>query len=133
MLSNAKITAVVPVTDLARSRSFYEGILGLTPKHVLPQQMVTEYENAGTTLLIYQRETASSGEHTIAGFTLEQSDFDDAVVSLLNHGVKFDVFNPPGVQLNWDARGVLQEENGAAAWFKDPDGNVLSIMTGTMG
>lgn len=133
MLSNAKITAVVPVTDLSRARQFYEGTLGLTPKHLLPQQMVAEYENAGTSLIVYQRETASSGEHTIAGFTLGQDEFNAAVKSLLERGVTFDVFNPPGVQMDWDDQGVLREKNGAAAWFKDPDGNVLSLMTGTMG
>lgn len=129
MLSNARISAVIPVTNLVRSREFYEGVLGLAVFTERLDQGTVIYHSAGTYLSIYQRQTASSGEHTIAGFEIE-GDFDTVVNGLLAHGVRFDTFEIPGVDLPWDDRGVLKVGNQASAWFKDPDGNVLAIGTG---
>jgi catechol 2,3-dioxygenase-like lactoylglutathione lyase family enzyme len=133
MLSNGKISAVVPVTNLARARNFYEGTLGLTPNSNVESAGAIEYENAGSMLILYERETPTSGEHTTLGFMLSAADFEAAVDGLRAKGVTFDVWNPPGVELSWDSKGVMRMDNGASAWFKDPDGNVISLMTGTMG
>src|SRR5262245_6028512 len=105
MLTNAKIGAVIPVTDLDRARKFYEGVLGLP---ILKEDLAMGsvfYSSAGTYLQIYQRPTASSGEHTIAGFELGDG-FDAAVDDLIAHGITFDTFEIPGVNLPWDERGV---------------------------
>lgn len=129
MLSNARISAVIPVTDLDRAREFYEDVLGLPVFREELEQGVVMYRSAGTYLTIYERQTPSSGEHTIAGFELG-GDFDAAVDALLAHGITFDTFEIPGVDMPWDDRGVLLDGNRAGAWFKDPDGNVLSISKG---
>jgi predicted enzyme related to lactoylglutathione lyase len=126
MLSNARIGAVIPVTDLQRARSFYENALGLNIDRVMQDQMTVIYTNAGTRLTVYQRQTASSGEHTIASFSVG-SDFDDVVDSLLNRGVTFDTFDIPGMEMNWDDRGILTDGSQHLGWFKDPDGNVLVV------
>jgi len=129
MLSNSRISAVIPVTDLARARQFYEGVLGLTVLREILEQGTVIYHSAGTYLTIYQRQTASSGEHTIAAFELE-GDFDAVIDRLSARGVTFDTFEIPGVDLPWDDRGVLKDGNRSSAWFKDPDGNVLAIGKG---
>jgi catechol 2,3-dioxygenase-like lactoylglutathione lyase family enzyme len=129
MLSNARISAVIPVTDLARARDFYEGILGLPVLREVLDQATVIYQSAGTYLMIYQRQTASSGEHTIAGFEVE-GDFDAVVDALISYGITFDTFEIPGVDMPWDDRGVLNDGTRASAWFKDPDGNVLAISSG---
>jgi catechol 2,3-dioxygenase-like lactoylglutathione lyase family enzyme len=129
MLANATFTAVIPVTDLDRARDFYEGVLELNVYQAVPEQGTIVYESHGTHLLIYQRQTASSGEHTVAGFEL-QGDFDAVVDGLLARGVTFDTFEIPGVELPWDERGVLNDGQRASAWFKDPDGNVLALSQG---
>jgi catechol 2,3-dioxygenase-like lactoylglutathione lyase family enzyme len=127
MLANAKISATIPVTDLARAREFYEGVLGL---EVLQEGFLDEgtiiYQSGGTHLTVYQRPTASSGEHTLAGFEIE-GDFDSVIDALLAKGITFDTFEMPGVDASWDDRGVLSDGKNLAAWFKDPDGNVLVI------
>ena len=129
MLANATFTAVIPVTDLDRARDFYEGVLELNVFRAIPEQGTVVYESNGTRLLIYQRQTASSGEHTVAGFEIE-GDFDAVVDGLLARGVTFDTFEIPGVELPWDERGVLNDGQRASAWFKDPDGNVLALSQG---
>jgi catechol 2,3-dioxygenase-like lactoylglutathione lyase family enzyme len=129
MLANSHIVAVIPVTDLARARKFYEGVLGLSVSTNNVDQGVVIYESAGTHLMIYQRPTASSGEHTIAGFDVA-GDFDAVVDGLIARGVKFDTFEIPGAELPWDDRGVLNDGIRASVWFKDPDGNVLNVGKG---
>jgi catechol 2,3-dioxygenase-like lactoylglutathione lyase family enzyme len=131
MLSNARISAVIPVTDLARAHEFYEGVLGLPVFRERLEQGTVIYHSAGTYLTIYQRQTASSGEHTIAGFELE-GDFDAVVDGLMARGITFDTFEIPGVDLPWDDRGVLNDANRPSAWFKDPDGNVLVVGKGAI-
>ena len=129
MFSNAKMIATIPVTDIDRAREFYEGLLGLNVSREEPEQGVVLYEGGGTMLLVYQRATASSGEHTVATFQLDQG-FDDAIDYLLDNGVTFDTFEIPGMDLPWDDRGVLDDGTRASAWFKDPDGNVLAVGSG---
>jgi catechol 2,3-dioxygenase-like lactoylglutathione lyase family enzyme len=129
MLSNARISAVIPVTDLARARDFYEGILGLPLLTEVLDQGTVIYQSTGTYLTVYQRQTASSGQHTIAAFELG-GDFDAVVDALMSYGITFDTFEIPGVDLPWDDRGVLNDGTRATAWFKDPDGNVLAIGNG---
>jgi catechol 2,3-dioxygenase-like lactoylglutathione lyase family enzyme len=129
MFSNAKIMPTIPVTDIDRARDFYEGLLGLDVYMEDEEQGSVLYESAGTRLLVYQRATASSGEHTVASFQLED-DFDDAIDYLLDNGITFDTFEMPGMDLPWDDRGVLSDGQRSTAWFKDPDGNVLAVGSG---
>jgi catechol 2,3-dioxygenase-like lactoylglutathione lyase family enzyme len=126
MFSRAKITAVIPVTDIDRARIFYEDLLGLPIHEEIPEQNTMIYSAGGTYLLIYQRATASAGDHTIAGFELGDA-FDDVVDYLLDNGIVLDTFEIPGVEMPWDDRGVLWEGDRASAWLKDPDGNVIAI------
>ncbi|MAS36301.1 MAG: glyoxalase [Anaerolineaceae bacterium] len=131
MLSNAKISAVVPVTDLGRARDFYEGVLGLSVWREDQERGTVLYHGAGTYLLIYVRQTASSGEHTIVAFEIE-GDADAVLDGLIEQGITFDTFEIPGVEMQWDDRGVLKDGAMVAAWFKDPDGNVINVGQGTL-
>ena len=129
MLSKARISAVIPVTDLARARQFYEGVLGLAIAEDQSQQGAIVYEASGTHLTVYQRASASSGDHTIAGFRLSMADFEAVADQLIAAGVIFNTFDMPGMENAWDARGVLTYGDNKAAWFTDPDGNILSVGT----
>ena len=129
MFSNAKMMATIPVTDIDHAHDFYEGLLGLNVYQVNEEQGSILYEGGGTMLLVYQRATASSGEHTVASFQLEDG-FDDAIDYLLDNGITFDTFEIPGMDLPWDDRGVLSDGERSTAWFKDPDGNVLAVGSG---
>jgi len=128
MLTNASVMAVIPVTDIARAREFYEGVLELEVIREILEQGTVVYQLSGTHLLIYQRATASSGEHTVASFQVGE-DFDQIVDGLIARGITFDTFEIPGVELPWDDRGVLMSEEMSTGWFKDPDGNVLALGT----
>lgn len=129
MLSNASIIAMIPVTDIERARDFYEGLLGLNVVMENIDEGSVLYESRGTRLLVYQRATPSSGEHTVASFHIDEG-FDDVVNSLLDNNITFDTFEMPGRDLPWDDRGVLTDGNRSSVWFKDPDGNIIAIGSG---
>jgi len=121
MLSDARIDAALPASDLERARRFYEEKLGLTPASEFEGGLV--YEGAeGTRFLLFPSFGAPSGDHTQIGFTV--SDFDAEVAELRSRGVVFEEYDLPGLKT---VDGVAEFAAGKTAWFKDSEGNVLSI------
>jgi catechol 2,3-dioxygenase-like lactoylglutathione lyase family enzyme len=126
MLSGARFATILPSTDLARSRAFYEGQLGLTVAKADDYGVAL---NAGEgTLFIYTRETVTPAEHTVAGW--EVPDIRAAVQELTSRGVVFEQYDFPG--LKTDELGIAIMDGGAelSAWVKDPDGHILAINQG---
>jgi predicted enzyme related to lactoylglutathione lyase len=116
-----KITEIAfscyPVTDMARARAFYEGILGLMPTMVVgePDGMQwTEYDIANGTLSIGSGAPDWVPSSTGCSVGLEVEDFDDAIGHLRGHGVAFHMepFETPVCRM---------------AFILDPDGNALCI------
>ena len=120
MLRSARIVAFVPIRDSKHSRPFYEGMLGL--RFISDDQFALVMEANGTMLRL-----AKVGKFTPAHFTVmgwEVSTIEEAVAGLKKNGVQFEIF--PG--LPQDEAGIWTTPNGdKVAWFKDPDGNILSL------
>ena len=133
MLANAPVIAVLPCVDLAKARQFYGETLGL-PEFTMPMPEGSEdqssmgvmYRCGGETMLfVYTRTTPTKADHTAVGWIVE--DFDAVVDDLLSRGVTFEVY-PEMPDIEWDERGVAHASGlSKAAWFKDPEGNILSI------
>lgn len=123
MLSDFPIAPTIPVTDLSRAREFYEVTLGLTVQKE-SESGITLQAGDGTALYLYKR-PPSKADHTLAAFQV--TDIEKTVEELTSRGVKFEHYDFPG--LKTDERGIaeLPGENEKAAWFKDPDGNILGI------
>ena len=120
MLASAELVAFVPVTDLGRARTFYEGVLGLPC--VDADRFACILDCAGTTLRATFVGGFTPGSHTVVGWALD--DLPAAVQYLADRGVKMDRF--PG--LEQDDQGIWTTPNGdKVVWFKDPDGNTLSL------
>lgn len=129
MLSDAPVVAVVPCVSIERAKKFYGDVLGLEPASI-PGAIdetapgVALYQcGKGTQLLVYKREEATKAEHTAAGWIVD--DIDAVVDNLIDKGVKMEVYDMPDVE--FDERGVATAGDVKTAWFKDPEGNVLSI------
>jgi catechol 2,3-dioxygenase-like lactoylglutathione lyase family enzyme len=122
MLADSKAVAFVTVTDLDRARAFYEGVLGLK---VLSQDVFAVMAQAGgVKLRISRAPVVVPAPYTVAGFDVE--DIDAIVDGLASRGVVFERY--PFFGDAQDARGVWSAPGGArVAWFKDPDGNLLSV------
>jgi len=128
MLGKAHTNPIVPVTDLPRARTFYEGILELTPLDVVPRYGVLTYQIDGGALFdIYLRETPTSGDHTAANFYVE--DLDGLADRLIERGVTIPRYElPPDSPQTIDERGVICENGMPVVFFiTDPDGNWLSF------
>jgi catechol 2,3-dioxygenase-like lactoylglutathione lyase family enzyme len=120
MLNTAKIVAFVPIKDAKTSRPFYEGMLGL--RFVSDDGFALVMDSNGVMVRL-----AKAGKFTPAGFTVlgwEVPAIEEAVTALKEKGVHFEKF--PG--LPQDELGIWAAPGGArVAWFKDPDGNILSL------
>jgi catechol 2,3-dioxygenase-like lactoylglutathione lyase family enzyme len=120
MLANCDIVAFVATTDAARARAFYEGVLGLRLVDDEPFALV--FEAHGTMLRVQKLQELAPPRHTVLGWRVH--DIAAAVDALARAGVTFERF--PG--LPQDDRGVCTFPGGGrVAWFKDPDGNTLSL------
>jgi catechol 2,3-dioxygenase-like lactoylglutathione lyase family enzyme len=122
-LTEGRVAAAIAVSDMDRARGFYEGTLGLSASRELPDGSVIYQCGGGTGILVYPSGFAGTNQATYAGWEVE--DFDGAMEELRGKGVTFEEYDFPG----------LKTENGVAefgpgfkgAWFKDPDGNILSL------
>jgi catechol 2,3-dioxygenase-like lactoylglutathione lyase family enzyme len=122
ILGTSKLMAFAAVTDPARARAFYEGVLGLRlVEDEAPFALV--FDANGTMLRV-----TPVGEHHPAPFTVlgwEVDSIEGTVERLTAAGVQFLRF--PGMN-DGDALGIWTSPSGArVAWFNDPDGNVLSL------
>ncbi len=120
MLAGGKVFATVAVSDITAGREFYGGILGLNQVDENPGGVT--YESGGGQLFIYQAPTAGTGQATCAAWAVD--DVEAAVEELKTKGIAFEHYDLPGGTRDGDVHimGAMK-----AAWFKDPDGNVLSI------
>jgi len=120
MLNTQKIVALVPTTDAARARSFYVDLLGLLVISEDPFALVLDAN--GTMLRVTSVQNFKPQQFTILGW--EVANIDDSVSQLNQQGVRFESYGMAGQ----DERGIWKSPSGARiAWFKDPDGNVLSL------
>jgi len=122
MLSTNGTHTTLPVTDLDRSRAFYEQVLGLTPEFVTPGGAMY-LTTPGSRLLIFPSGGRASGTHTQIGFDV--ADIEAEVADLKGRGVVFETYDLPGFDA---ATSIAVAGPVRVAWFKDPDGNLLSVV-----
>lgn len=116
--------AFIPVSDLTTARSFYGEILGLEVEGENP--FAVTLNSGGTMLRLTQVENHQPQPFTIAGWDVP--DISTTVEDLVSRGVSFTRFDG----MDQDQRGIWTTPGGdQVAWFKDPDGNTLSITTFT--
>lgn len=122
MLAHARVGPVLPVVDMNGARKFYEGILGL--EAFWQNDVVLAYACGRETFLtLYQRDTPTRADHTAVVWLVP--DVEATVRELGARGVVFEQYDMPGLQT--DELGIAGMDDTRSAWFKDPEGNVLSI------
>jgi catechol 2,3-dioxygenase-like lactoylglutathione lyase family enzyme len=123
LLTDARITAIVPTTDLARARQFFGETLGLKETDASTPGPEAIYECGGGTLLeVYERPAAGDAQHTLASW--EVDDVGAAVDDLRQRGVRFEDYDMPEFKTE---NGIATSGDFQAAWFRDPDGNILCV------
>ena len=122
MLSDHPVYATIATADVARARAFYEGTLGFSVETEDPAGGVY-YRSGATHFYVYPSEFAGHAQHTLASWDVD--DVEAVVAELAERGVVFEQYDLPG--LKTDERGIADLGPLKAAWFKDPDGNILNV------
>jgi catechol 2,3-dioxygenase-like lactoylglutathione lyase family enzyme len=120
MLTSSSIVAFVATTDAARAKAFYGDVLGL--KLVYQDDFAVVFDAHGTTLRVAIVPEIVIAPYTVLGWNVD--DIAKVARGLAEAGVRFERY--PWMQQDelgvWNAPGVAK-----VAWFKDPEGNVLSL------
>jgi catechol 2,3-dioxygenase-like lactoylglutathione lyase family enzyme len=124
MFSETKAFSSFAVDDLAKAREFYEGTLGLDVSSPM-EEMLLSLDLAGERpTLLYLKPDFTAATYTVLNFPVD--DLDAAVDELSARGVEFERYEG----MEQDEKGISRAGGGPPiAWFKDPAGNVLSVLT----
>ena len=122
MLENAKMFGSFSVNDLKKAREFYGETLGVPVEAVDGMPVLSVGGEGGT--MIYEKPDHAAATFTVLNFRVD--DLKSMMKELGSRGVRFEVYDTEG--LKTDSDGVLTEGGMSIAWFKDPAGNILSVL-----
>jgi catechol 2,3-dioxygenase-like lactoylglutathione lyase family enzyme len=123
MLGESKATSGFAVNDMDRAREFYEGTLGLQVEVLDEEHGVTRLRLAdGYEALMYLSAEMTPASYTMLNF--EVGDIDAAVDELKARGVDIERYEG----FDHDEKGIVRGPGPQIAWFKDPSGNVISVL-----
>src|SRR5215210_4096875 len=123
MLTNAESFSGFAVRDIATAQQFYGETLGLDvtvldeANHLLDVKL-----GDGRSVLVYGKPDHQPANFTLLNFRV--GDIDAAVDGLAERGIEFERYE----QMPQDDRGIMREGGPYIAWFKDPSGNILSVL-----
>lgn len=124
MLGRKNVVATVAVRDMAVAEKFYGGTLGLRRVASEGEEAV-EYEAGSSRLLVYRSQYAGTNRATAVTWMVG-SDVDEIARALKAKGVVFQRYDMPGAMLEGDVYVFGDLRN---AWFEDPDGNVIALVS----
>jgi len=125
MLNDFGAIATVAVKDLKKAAAFYEKTLGLKAKSREGDEVIS-YASGSSLLNVYRSEFAGTNKATAATWVVGDR-IGDVVDTLRSKGVVFEHYDLPGLERDGD---IHVGEGMRVAWFKDPDGNILNIVSG---
>jgi catechol 2,3-dioxygenase-like lactoylglutathione lyase family enzyme len=125
MLKDSKAFSGFSAGDIAKEKEFYSKTLGLdvTESHGLLTLRLT----GGNNVLVYPKPNHVPATFTVLNFPVP--DIDRAVDELAKRGVRFEIYDLP--EIKTDKKGIMRGNGPTIAWFKDPAGNILSVIEET--
>ena len=123
ILTEARAFQSFSVDDIGKARTFYHDTLGLDVAERPEGLEITVGD--GNKVFVYGKPNHQPATFTILNFPVDN--VESAVEKLKSTGVRFEQYDQPG--LKTDERGIARDTGGPAmAWFKDPAGNILSVL-----
>ena len=119
MLADKRVHAVMPTHDVERLAAFYRDTLSLRVRSERPSAVIFE-TSPGSVFVVSRTGSLSTGAHTQMAFSV--TDLDAEVADLRSRGVEPEAYEMPKTE-----NGVATLPAGRAAWFKDPDGNLVGL------
>lgn len=124
MLQNSKAFSSFSVDGVQKAKDFYQGILGLEVKDN-PMGVIEVVVSGSSNILLYPKPNHVPATFTVLNFPVEN--IDQAADELIAKGVKFEIYNQESIKT--DEKGISRGNGGPnIAWFRDPSGNILSIL-----
>lgn len=120
MFADTRAFSGFAVDDIEKARSFYEGTLGVRVSQ--ENGLLTLHLAGDRDTIVYPKPDFVPATYTILNFPVD--DIDEAVTALEQRGVRFERYDG----FDQDERGILREEGPPIAWFRDPAGNILSVL-----
>ena len=122
MLGDSKAFSGFAVGDIPKAKEFYGRTLGLKVSE--SNGLLTLHLAGGNNVLIYPKPNHTPAKFTVLNFPVD--DVDQAVDELTKRGVRFEIYELPDIKT--DKKGIMRGNGPTIAWFKDPAGNVLSVI-----
>lgn len=125
MLEHTKTFSSFSVDDIQKAKDFYVKTLGLEVNGIPGMdQVIRLHPNGGNSVMIYSKPNHQPATFTVLNFHVK--DVEKSVDVLTGKGVKFEIYDLPG--LKTDSKGIMKGNGPTIAWFKDPAGNILSVI-----
>ncbi|HEY5369474.1 MAG TPA: VOC family protein [Hanamia sp.] len=124
MLKHSKAFSGFSVNDIQKAKEFYSGILGLEVKDN-PMGLIELHIEGGNHIIIYPKSNHVSATFTVLNFPVKN--IDEAVDELIKKGITCEQYDGP---IKTDEKGICRSggKGPNIAWFKDPAGNILSLI-----
>lgn len=123
MLNTKKAFASYSVNDIQKAKEFYGKTLGFDVSDG-PEGTLVLALDGGSKALMYPKQNHQPASFTVLNFPV--ASVDKAVDELRQKGVQFERYNEPN--LKTDDREIMRGNGPTIAWFKDPAGNILSVL-----
>ena len=124
MLKNSKAFSGFSVNDLEKAKQFYGEVLGLDVSDA-PMGLLQLNLAGGTKILVYPKPNHAPATFTILNFPVKN--IEETVTELTKRGVPFEYYDQ--AEIKTDDKGIHRGDEGPTiAWFKDPAGNILSVI-----
>jgi catechol 2,3-dioxygenase-like lactoylglutathione lyase family enzyme len=121
MLDQYDVEATVPASDIERAKAWYRDKLGFTPADELPDGSA-HYRSGSSQFFLYPTQFAGTAQNTALGWNVD--DIEKVVEELRGNGVVFEEYDYPELKT---VNGIADISGERAAWFKDSEGNIVSI------
>ena len=125
MLRNSKAFSSFSVDNIDKAKKFYQDILGVevsgSPKM---KELLDLHIEDSNKVMLYSKPNHIPATFTVLNFPVD--DLEQTVIEMNKKGVKFEIYNKK--DLKTDSRGILSGKGMKIAWFKDPAGNILSVI-----
>jgi predicted enzyme related to lactoylglutathione lyase len=122
MLADSKAFSGFSVKDIEKAKEFYGKTLGLEVSE--SNGLLTLHLAGGSNVLIYPKPNHTPATFTVLNFPV--NDVDQMVDKLTKRGVQFEIYDLPDIKT--DEKGIMRGRGPTIAWFKDPAGNILSVL-----
>jgi catechol 2,3-dioxygenase-like lactoylglutathione lyase family enzyme len=120
MFTHTEAFSGFAVPDIDAAREFYEGTLGIDTS--VEMGILTLHIAGGRDIIVYPKPDHEPATFTILNFPVD--DIDAAVDALAERGVEFERYE----EFEQDEKGVMRDQGPPIAWFRDPAGNILSVI-----